>query len=220
MAISSVGSNARPGVCTSTTRPTSPYHGQVIFETDTNRTLVWDNSAWVMVTDADQPPGLQFITSRTFTASASENFDVFSSEFTHYQVNIRLSHRSASTNIHLRFRSGSTTNADNDYYYSAYYMDQGTATGARNGNPSTFIELFTVPNFPDFCQGTFTILSPALEVRTIVNGVHTNNIGAGFAHQQLGALKNVTTAWSGFQLYSSTGGTTFGAQVEVYGYRN
>ena len=47
MAISNVGSNARPGVCTSTTRPTAPFEGQLIYETDTNRVLVWNGSAWL-----------------------------------------------------------------------------------------------------------------------------------------------------------------------------
>lgn len=37
---------ARPGVCTSSTRPASPYEGQVIYETDTDKVLVWNGSAW------------------------------------------------------------------------------------------------------------------------------------------------------------------------------
>jgi hypothetical protein len=41
----------KPGVCTSSTRPANPYSGQVIYETDTNRTLVYDNSAWLVVAD-------------------------------------------------------------------------------------------------------------------------------------------------------------------------
>jgi hypothetical protein len=47
MGISNVSSNLRPGVCTSTTRPTTPYEGQVIYETDTDKVLVWDGSAWL-----------------------------------------------------------------------------------------------------------------------------------------------------------------------------
>lgn len=35
------------GVCTSSTRPASPYHGQHIYETDTNLQYVWNGSAWV-----------------------------------------------------------------------------------------------------------------------------------------------------------------------------
>lgn len=46
MAISSNATGLRPGVCTSTTRPTTPYTGQIIYETDTGYLRVWDGSAW------------------------------------------------------------------------------------------------------------------------------------------------------------------------------
>jgi hypothetical protein len=46
MAISSNTTGLRPGVCTSTTRPTAPYEGQTIYETDTDKVLVWNGSAW------------------------------------------------------------------------------------------------------------------------------------------------------------------------------
>lgn len=36
----------QPGVCTSSTRPASPYEGQVIYETDTDKVLVYNGSAW------------------------------------------------------------------------------------------------------------------------------------------------------------------------------
>jgi len=34
-------------VCASTTRPSSPFEGQEIYETDTQKTLVYSGSAWV-----------------------------------------------------------------------------------------------------------------------------------------------------------------------------
>jgi hypothetical protein len=36
-------------ICTSSTRPGSPFTGQTIFETNTNKILVWNGSAWVTV---------------------------------------------------------------------------------------------------------------------------------------------------------------------------
>jgi hypothetical protein len=38
----------QPGVCTSTTRPASPFEGQCIFETDTDRMLIWNGSSWII----------------------------------------------------------------------------------------------------------------------------------------------------------------------------
>jgi len=37
----------KPGVCTSSTRPASPYDGQVIYETDTDLMLAYNGSSWV-----------------------------------------------------------------------------------------------------------------------------------------------------------------------------
>jgi len=36
----------KPGVCTSTTRPSNPFEGQMIYETDTDSTLIWTGSYW------------------------------------------------------------------------------------------------------------------------------------------------------------------------------
>jgi len=36
----------QPGVCTSSTRPTSPFEGQAIYETDTDLLRIWNGSAW------------------------------------------------------------------------------------------------------------------------------------------------------------------------------
>lgn len=47
MAISSNTTGYRPGVCTSTSRPSSPYTGQAIYETNTNLMAIWNGSVWV-----------------------------------------------------------------------------------------------------------------------------------------------------------------------------
>jgi hypothetical protein len=41
----------KPGVCTSSTRPTAPYVGQLVFETDTNRIAAFTASGWVYQTN-------------------------------------------------------------------------------------------------------------------------------------------------------------------------
>jgi hypothetical protein len=47
--INSLDGAAGATVVTSVSRPGSPWSGQVIFETDTSNTLVWDGAAWVVV---------------------------------------------------------------------------------------------------------------------------------------------------------------------------
>lgn len=42
----------KPGVCTSSTRPATPYQGQVIYETDTANTLVWNGAGWYQMSSS------------------------------------------------------------------------------------------------------------------------------------------------------------------------
>lgn len=42
----------KPGVCLSNTRPPTPYVGQTIFETDTQRMMYWNGTGWVIL---DEP---------------------------------------------------------------------------------------------------------------------------------------------------------------------
>jgi hypothetical protein len=53
MTISATTQGLRPGVCLSTSRPSTPFDGQVIYETDTNRVAVYDTNAWVYKTGTD-----------------------------------------------------------------------------------------------------------------------------------------------------------------------
>jgi len=45
-------------ICTSSTRPGSPYSGLQIFETDTNKLFVYDGALWVEIADLDNEAGL------------------------------------------------------------------------------------------------------------------------------------------------------------------
>lgn len=82
----------RPGVCTSTTRPSSPFDGQMIYETDTDRVLVYDGSAWyppentswgrvAMATSTTSQTGVSTVTditgmSVTFTAVSGRQYKI------------------------------------------------------------------------------------------------------------------------------------------------
>lgn len=77
MAISGVTgaqSVIRPGVCTSSTRPASPYEGQMIFETDTDLLRIWTGAVWRTLNAAAATSGsvLQVVTG-VATAQASSN---------------------------------------------------------------------------------------------------------------------------------------------------
>ena len=60
----------KPGVCTSSTRPASPFDGQVIYETDTNLVKAYNGSAWETVNPISAVDSAQVLTSQA-TSSTS-----------------------------------------------------------------------------------------------------------------------------------------------------
>jgi len=140
MAISNNNTGLRPGVCTSSTRPTSPYNGQVIYETDTKQTLVYQGSSWVMLTDADTPPGLQLVAGATFSNVASIDVTGFTSDFEWYEVYFQATrHTSGSTAVLGVLYDGATARN------SAYYGGNGyTQYDGTSGNQ------YTMNNAGDF----------------------------------------------------------------------
>ena len=85
MAINSLSTGWRPGVCTSSTRPTAPYEGQVIYETDTDKTLVWNGSAWLYLsTPQTTEPGAYQSYTPTWTSLTVGNG---TQAFSYTQVN-------------------------------------------------------------------------------------------------------------------------------------
>jgi len=69
MTISNQASGIRPGVCTSTTRPATPYEGQMVYETDTDLLKIWNGSVWRTLAFATPTNGtiLQTISATTAT---------------------------------------------------------------------------------------------------------------------------------------------------------
>jgi len=71
----------KPGVCTSTTRPSSPYEGQLIYETDTDLVLGYNGSSWRAVSDISVTNGgiLQVVSTTktdTFTSTSGTYVDI------------------------------------------------------------------------------------------------------------------------------------------------
>lgn len=64
----------KPGVCTSTTRPASPFVGQTIYETDTTSLKIWNGSAWTGVTKMRKVAA--FTASGTWTVPAGVTYAI------------------------------------------------------------------------------------------------------------------------------------------------
>lgn len=215
MAISNVSSGLRSGVCTSTTRPTAPFNGQVIYETDTKQTLVWQGSAWVMLTDADTPPGLQLIKTQTVGSAVTTVTvnDAFSAEFDNYRITWSGGTISTSVDVYIQI-GGSTTG----YYGVLMYSATSGTTAATAANNNNHIRSDWVGGADANQAGHVSVdlMGPNLAAYTkIRNGSYqnTNNYGTYQGEHR------VATSYTSFLLGVASGNMT-GGTIRVYGYRN
>lgn len=210
MAISSNATGLRSGVCTSTTRPTAPYEGQMIYETDTNRVLVWDNAAWVMIADTDEPPGLQLIKTQTIGSAVSTIAvsDVFSATYDNYRIQITNANYSVLCGVRVQMNNstGST--------YSTGNMNIAYTSASITTEVSSNSTLWSIATG----QGLTGIV---LEIINPFNSVATHMVSQSAADTYVSwrsGRDSSSTSNTGFTI-SMTGGTVTGGTIAVYGYR-
>ena len=95
----------KPGVCTSSTRPASPYDGQVIYETDTDRAMVYNGTGWVVLsTGRANPGGLDLVKTQTVGSAVSSIpvTDAFSSTYDNYLITYNNGSSSATDDLRLQ----------------------------------------------------------------------------------------------------------------------
>jgi len=214
MGISNIPSNLRPGICTSSTRPTTPYEGQVIYETDTNRVLVWDNAAWVAPNSTTtNPPALEFIKSQTVgtTVSSVTVTNAFSSDYDNYKIIISGIDTTNSFGNQFQMRLANAAN-----HYGSIYAD------LYNGGVSQFYRTNAQNQFwMGFCSPdndlnvTFDIINPQKAFRTTWNGFYHGSAVMGW----LSGYYSLTTQFTDVTFLVDVG-TMTGGTIRVYGYRN
>ena len=208
MGISNVSNGLRSGVCTSSTRPTAPYEGQMIYETDTNRVLVWDNAAWVMIADTDSPPGLQLIKTQVLSTGNSYTIsDVFSSEFRNYLITGSFTRDTAGTAYSFIRLGASGTDHVMSGQYSTW--NSGTRNGDNGGDGYAF---FTGNGANSF---TSTILAPNLAQYSFMSTIGQSH---DYTTQTNVRVAN-STQYTSFSFSVGTGNFT-GGSIQIYGYRN
>lgn len=139
----------KPGVVTSSTRPSTPYVGQLIFETDTNRLSVWNGSSWIYMVDADTPPALEMISPTSvagtgvslsggkvsFTSASTISVNgCFSAAYSNYRVVINAKYGSTSESLRLRMRSSGTDNTGGYYTHAIYTTHAGGPSRTYDSN--------------------------------------------------------------------------------------
>lgn len=206
---------AQPGVCTSTTRPASPYSGQVIYETDTGKTQVWNGSGWVMLTNSSAPPGLELIKTQVVGSNVTSVTvtNVFSSTYDKYSIS--WTGGIGTTNAYgLNMRLGSTTTG---YYSSFQYIPWSGATSINQQNNTAewagvgimttsgaYVDAIIInPNLPQFSYYASNYIYGA--------------VGGGGGGAYINGYLNDTTQYTDVTFVVGAGIT--GGTIRVYGYR-
>ena len=112
----------KQGVCTSSTRPASPFEGQQIYETDTDKVLVWDGSTWTPPTGV--LPNIVEFTTTNFTSHSGTSYAA-----TGLSVTINKSHSNSAIWIvaspQLSLYTGGVVSTD--AYLSARLIETGSS---------------------------------------------------------------------------------------------
>lgn len=213
----------KPGVCTSTNRPTTPYDGQVIYETDTDKTLVWNSTGWVFLsTSRANPGGFDLITSGSFTSvnSVSLPNNTFTSTYVNYLLNINLTANSSDSNpLWWRGRVSGSDNATSNYFYGlrGTRFSDGLTTSGGFGASQTVGMLTRLQN--PFTTGavTATFFGPQLASNTtyITQATGRGNSDPDSALNG-GGYFGASTQFDSLSFIANVG--TISGTYEVYGY--
>jgi hypothetical protein len=198
----------KPGVCTSSTRPTVPYEGQLIYETDTDRVAAYNGSAWVYTHSS----GLVRIGGGTLSGASTAFTNVFSATYDAYKIVITGAATSGNAAITLIF--GATTAG---YYYStpmSAFSDGNYSTAGGAGSNAASWAYVAAANAATVGT-TLEIVNPYLASRTFFSSTPVVS-GGNTAFGTGGGFLNNTTSYTGFTLAASTGNLT--GTCNIYGY--
>jgi hypothetical protein len=202
----------KPGVCTSSTRPTVPYTGQLIYETDTGMVAAWNGSAWVYTHSS----GLVLVKTQTIgTAVSSVTVsDVFSSTYDNYKITI-VGGVGSWSDAAISIQMGSTTSG---YYFSLIYAALGSGSPTNAGSANAANWLYCGNSDTNTINLNCDILGPNLAKKTILTSNYVRSITSGIGGTFNGFL-NDTTQYTTFTL-SPSSGTLTGGTIRVYGMTN
>ena len=212
------------GVCLSTARPTTPYLGQVIFETDTNKMKVWLGSVWSDgYTHVYTPPG-DFYSIATTTVGASGQTTITFSDipqtFKHLQLRImnRDAFSSTLNNLYARF------NGDTGSNYSVHGLLGNGSTAFSEGYANQTSMVFGLPSGNNAAANIFGVSIVDILDYTNTNKYKTARALMGNDQNGSGSIRLWSNNWrsssavSSISLYSSSSpNTTQYSSFALYG---
>jgi len=207
MTISATTQGIRPGVATSSTRPTVPFDGQVISETDTDTLQIYKGSAW------GPASGVVLIETLSPSAAATTQFTTgsLSSTYKFYTVKYNLNNQ-FSTNLRS---AGSTITAAN--YTKWVIGSTSTDVGSGDYVPSgTSMVSYNRDGF--IYRGTLELHDPSVSQTQIIyqTGGYVGYSGATNQNSYTTFTYDVAQAYDSL-LFTATAGTLTGT-IKLYGW--
>lgn len=208
----------QPGVCTTATRPASPYTGQAIYDTTLSQTLTYNGTAWVST------GGLVFLAGASFSAAASASLpaNTFSATYTNYKLVVHVSATDTTREMWVRLRSSGADDSTANYYNANTSSTAAAVTVNSGGTGQT-----------KFATGLYGVASPGNELAytldilrpQVLSHTHMTGTGVGLPSSVailIGSALNCyqvsTTQFDSLTILPSAG--TFTGSYKVYGYAN
>jgi hypothetical protein len=202
----------KPGVCTSSTRPSVPYEGQLIYETDTDLVKSYSGSAWATV--GPSTGGMTLISTTTLTG-ASVSLSAIPGTFKNLQLVVR-NFLPATDNAMFTIRVNGDSNANrhrgitNNATSGTFTYDSTVWNTAQIGADNAVTQGLMVFDIFDYTNTTTWKTATGY---SIVNG-HTTTTSIAFEYGHY--AYNQTGAITSLDLLSSSGNFTSGT-VLLYG---
>ena len=218
MAISNNNTGIRTGVCTSSTRPTAPYEGQHIYETDTDLTFIWGGSAWQQVSGgtAVGNSGLVYITSATMSGATVNISNCFTSTYKQYFVQLTTVTNAGTDPLTLQLLKSGTAAAGNNYNRVRLYVQATVGSQTSVNQDSLVIGYFA--GQPEFWNIDF--FNPQVNTTTRISAVENYMDSSVLPYIDMNnGYHTVSDSYDGFRLYSNGNSFTSGT-VTVYGRRS
>ena len=215
-----------PGVCTSTTRPASPFEGMAIFETDTDRMLIWNGSTWVVPNAPTQnPTGLDFIRSGSLSGTSVDILGCFTTTYDNYVLTLDGISFSSAADVYFQWLSGASPLSGAGYMWAVQSI---AISGAGNNNAASSQTLGYLGisnsagvNNAKVAFGRYDIYGP---MKTSVDRQPIIGQASCFAGDW--SIRNVFTQYNGgvaqkdgIRLFTNSGSITMSGSYAIYGYR-
>jgi hypothetical protein len=161
--------------------------------------------------------GISLINTTTLSAVSSQSFnDVFSATYNNYLIHIQVTGSTTATDVNFRLRVASVDNSSANYSRSSLFQSSTTISGQRVTAQTQWPGIVGAIS-TDRQYGDLTVFNP---FATQFTGAIANtfDLPSGNINQSRRTYgTTVTTSYTGFTIYPTTG--TITGTVSVYGYK-